>query len=64
MHRPELLVLPPPPLKALHGAPSSFLPVSLVHQMEKPESPSGLLGDGGVKKETGGVQEGRERIFL
>lgn len=57
-YQPELLVLPSPLLKASHGVPSSFLLVSLVYQMEKLELPPGLLGDGGVKKEMGGGQEG------
>jgi len=63
-YRPELLVVPPPPLKALHRAPSSFLQGSLVHQMEKLELPSGLPGDGGVKKEMGGGQEGGKGCFF
>lgn len=63
-YRPELLALPPPPLKALHGVPSSFLRVSLIHQMEKLELPSGSPGDGGVKKEMGGGQEGGKGCFF
>lgn len=56
-----MLVLPPAPLKASHGA-IFFLCVSLVHQMEKLELPSGSLGDGSVKREMGGEskREGKD----
>lgn len=64
MYQPEPLVLPPPALKALGGEPSSFLRVSLAHQMEKLELPSGSPGDGGAKKEMGGGQEGGKGCFF
>lgn len=50
-------------MKVLHGVPSSFLCVSLAHQMEELELPSGSPGVGGME-EMGGGQEGGKGCFF
>lgn len=63
-HWPELLASYLPPIKLLHGVPSSFMYMSLACQMEELELPSGLPAVDVVKKEMGGGQEGGKGCFL